>query len=97
MDLESPGNWMDLKLLFDDQWLKQSVVLPQIEQRKGLFWVKMVYVNPGNLFQLRVRVIDSYTSRTKAEHFAVIFSRGINRDPRGTSKLDINDFNLCAN
>lgn len=94
---DQKGSPNDLKSLAEEQWLINALVRQYISQRNGRFWVKIIFFNPTYPFQLKVKEIDHYSRRKTAEQFAKIFQRGIQRDPRGTLKMNNNAFNICAN
>ena len=91
------GEKADLSLLEQDEWLLNSAVLYQISERKGRFWIIMLYVDYKNPLRFRIRWIDHYPSIRRAEQFAKILQRGIRKDPRGTFKINLDAFNLCLN
>lgn len=94
---DQKGTSSDLKGLTKEKWLLNARVCHFISQRKGRFWVNITFYNPRYPFQLKVQTIDHYPRRKTAEQFAEIFQRGIQKDSRGTLKLNDHAFNICAN
>lgn len=94
---EHPGRAEDLRILQEEEWLLQAVVEYNIRERKGRFWIVLLYIDSRYPMNLRLRWIDHHPSLRRAEQFAQILQRGVRRDPRGTVKLSLDAFNLCLN
>lgn len=94
---EIAGTQQDFKILEEDQWLINTEVRYQLQKRKGLWDLTMLYVAIDNPLKFICRTIDSYNSEKKALTFAKILQRGIRKDARGTLKIYNNAFNICSN
>ncbi len=94
---EVVGNSNDLKLLREDTWLMNTEVQYNLEYKKGMWHLTMVYIAVENPLKLICRKIDTYTSEKKAVIYAKILQRGIRKDARGTLKTNQDAFNFCNN
>ena len=92
-----PGKQEDLKLRIEDRWLMDTEVRYQLIEKKGLWYLTMIYIAVDNPFKFICRKIDTYNSEKKAKTFASILQRGIRKDARGTLKTNRNAFNFCNN
>ena len=96
-NIESIGKQADLRFLYQDSWLQETVVQYSIECRKGRYWISMIYIDAQNPFRFLIRTINHYSSFSKAQLAALFFQRGIRRDPRGTLKINSDAFDICSN
>ncbi len=83
----------------DYYWLKDAIVSTRVTPLDGRCLVELVFTDPQDPLHFLVRVIDTYCSRTKAEHCADIMRRQIGadpRDPRPNTELS-HAHNLCRN
>ena len=95
--VDALGDIGDLKLLREDKWLMDTEVKYNLKEKKGLWYLTMIYVSIHNPFKLICKKIDVYNSENKAKTFADILQRGIRKDARGTLKTNENAFNICDN
>jgi len=95
--VDTLGKPSDLNILMDDSWLIDTEVRYRLVDRKGLWYLSMIYVAVQNPLQLICRKIDHYHSEKKAHIFARLLQRGIRKDARGTLKTRGDAFNLCDN
>ena len=94
---ECPAPERDLEVLIDDKWLQDAEVQYLIYGRRGRWYVDMLFFDIHEKLKIRIRKINDYHSRQKAETFASIFQRGIRKDTRGTLKRKSNAYHICNN
>ena len=95
--LDFPGKSEDFALLNEDRWLMNTEVRYNLNKRKGLWHLTMIYIAIENPLKFICRKIDVYNSQKKAIFFADILQRAIRKDARGTLKTNQNAFNFCSN
>ena len=93
---EKPGIQADMEFLSDDWWLRDTAVVENIVKRKGMWEIHLVFAHYQQPSKLIKRVIAKYASKDKAELNAWYMKRLAAKDQRGTLKVDIKDFKLCA-
>ncbi len=91
---EVPGCTADLSILYDDEWLQDSVVYTHVFAYKSQWHIWMVFAFRQNPLQLICRQGLTCHSQRQAEAFAQILARGVGRDSRGTLKIDENVFHF---
>ena len=91
------GQLSDLGCLQEEAWLLDAAVRYHIALRRGRYWVSLVYIDTGNPFRIRIRQIDHYPTLRKAEQYAELLKRGVQRDQRGTLKVNTDAFDICNN
>ena len=84
------GRRNDLKILAQHTWLHNTEVKYLIRCRNGRWHLAMLYVATENALRFVCKAIDHYESEKKATAFATIFQRNIQKDNRGTQKLNPN-------
>ena len=87
----------DLAVLKEEKWLQDAEVQYLVYGRKGRWYVDMLFFDTHEELKIRIRKINDYHSRKKAETFASIFQRGIRKDTRGTLKRKNNAYYICNN
>ena len=92
---ECPAPEEDLGLLKDDRWLQNAEVQYLVYGRRGRWYVDILFFDTHEELKIRIRKINDYHSRKKAETFASIFQRGIRKDTRGTLKRKNNAYHIC--
>lgn len=93
---EKAGDNRDLNFLLDDYWLRDTAVVENIINRKGMWEVHLVFAHHEMPCKLIKRVITSYPDRTKAEMHAWYMRKLAAKDQRGTLKLKLEHFTLCC-
>jgi hypothetical protein len=91
------GDKRDLDFLENDQWLHNTEVRYYILERRGRWYVTMIFIAVENPLRFFCRFIDHYESARKAENYAEIFQRSIRKDARGTLKTNEDALNICYN
>lgn len=97
-DLEKQqGDKRDLEFLENDQWLHNTEVRYFIIERRGRWYITMIFIAVENPLRFFCRFINHYESEHKAHNYAEIFQRGIRKDVRGTLKTNEDALNICYN
>lgn len=94
---EIPAPEGDLAVLKEEKWLQDAEVQYLVYGRNGRWYVDMLFFDIHEKLKIRIRKINDYHSRQKAETFASIFQRGIRKDTRGTLKRKSNAYHICNN
>lgn len=94
---DRPGKRADLRCLWEDAWLLDCAVLYRIIPRNGRFYVTLLFVYKDDPLRFRAREIDHYPTEAKARVYGKLLQRGTRRDPRGTIKINPDDFHFCHN
>jgi len=94
---EYPGGESDLYFLQEGGWLLNSEVRGHINYKKGRWQVSMILIWVSNPYRFLRRFIDTYESEKKAGIYAELFKRTMQKDARGTIKINEDDFNICFN
>ena len=94
---ERAGTKADLKVLLEDDWLRDTEVKYLLEEKNGLWHLSMIYISIHDALKFVCRRIDVYNSEKKAVTYARILQRGIRKDARGTLKTNRDAFNFCDN
>jgi hypothetical protein len=94
---DQKGTAYDLRVLSEEKWLETAVVRYYISQRRGRYWVNIIFYNPTYPFQLKVQAINHYSRQRTAEQYAEIIQREIRKGPHGTLKINDHAFNICTN
>jgi hypothetical protein len=89
------GQAADLGILAQGQWLKDSAVSYLVVPRRGRWLVTMVFGWSQDPLRLLCRRIDSYPTEARARANADLLQRNIQKDPRGTLKIDHDAFCFC--
>lgn len=95
--IDKPGKTENLDLLKKDKWLMDTEVKYILFYKKGMWHLRMIFIDVTNPFKFICRSIDKYTSEKRALTYASIFQRGIRKDARGTLKSNTDAFNICKN
>jgi hypothetical protein len=93
----SLGRAIDLAILAQDRWLKDSAVTYLVNPHRGRWQVTMVFVWIKDPYRLLCRRIDSYGTEPKARMYAEMLRKNVQKDPRGILKTNPDDFHFCAN
>jgi len=91
------GKVSDLCIFQKDAWLKDSAVIENISLRKGNWYISLVFAYTKFPLQLIQRKITSCNTMRKAEITANYMKKVAAKDPRGTLKINQNDFEQCYN
>ncbi len=94
---EYPGGENELRFLREAGWLMNSEVRQQVTYKKGRWHVAILLIWAENPYRFIKRPIDHYDSERKAMIHADFFKRTMQKDERGTVKINENDFNICFN
>jgi hypothetical protein len=94
---EYPGGESELRFLYEAGWLLNSEVRHHIEYNKGRWHVSMILIWAKNPYRFLRRKIDHYDTEKKAAIYAELFKRTMQKDERGTIKINDDDFNICFN
>jgi hypothetical protein len=89
------GQAADLAVLAEGQWLKDSAVGYLVVPRRGRWHVTMVFGWARDPLRLLCRQIDSYPTEARARAYADLLQRNIQKDARGTLKIDQDAFSFC--
>ncbi len=89
--LGHPG---DMDFIQVDNWLVDAAVIDQINLRKGVWEIHLVFAHYTNPLQFLVRRITAHVSRQKANMMAGYLRRLAAKDQRGTLKVEIGDLGL---
>ena len=84
-------------ILKEDKWLMDTEVKYQLIEKRGLWYLTMIYVAVDDPLKFICRAIDVYNSEKKAKTFASILQRGIRKDARGTLKTNQYALYICDN
>lgn len=91
------GTKSDLQFLENDRWLHHTEVRYYISERRGRWYVFMIFIAVNNPLQFFCRFIEHYESERKALNYAEIMQRSIRKDARGVLKTNEHAFNICYN
>lgn len=91
-----PGSTVDMDFLSDDWWLRDTAVIENIVKREGMWEIHLVFAHYQEPQKLIKRVISRYTCKSKAEMSAWYMRRLAAKDQRGTLRVNLDDFGLCA-
>lgn len=94
--IEKPGYQNDMDFLADDWWLRDTAVIENVVKRDGMWEIHLVFAHHLQPQKLIKRVISRYPSKIKAELNAWYMKRMAAKDQRGTLKINLDDFGLCA-
>jgi hypothetical protein len=94
---EYPGGENEIRFLYEADWLLDSEVRPVVTCKNGRWHVAMLLIWAKNPYRFLRRQIDDYDSERKALIHADFFKRTMQKDKRGTIKINENDFNICFN
>jgi hypothetical protein len=81
----------------DDAWLLDSEVQSKVEKVKGQWQVSLVFIDTKNPTRFLIREIASYRSEKLANISAKYMEQTAARDPRGTQKVNKDDYNFNIN
>lgn len=87
----------ELTFLLEESWTRDTEVSYSIISKRGRWHVQILFFYLKSPYRLLIRPIDHYSSFKKAETFAKIFVRGIQKDVRGTQKRITHGYNFCNN
>ncbi|MEM1318870.1 MAG: hypothetical protein AAGG75_01370 [Bacteroidota bacterium] len=90
------GSAADMDFLSDDWWLRDTAVIDNVVRRDGMWEIHLVFAHYKEPRKLIKRIISRYPSKKKAELNAWYMKRLAAKDQRGTLKVDLDDFSLCA-
>lgn len=90
------GSKEDMNFLSDDEWLKDTAVVENIVERKGMWEIHLVFAHYKTPLKLIKRVITRYTDRRKALISANYMRRLAAKDQRGTLTVSLDDFKLST-
>jgi hypothetical protein len=91
------GRYEDLSFFIEDQWLQDTEVIYNIHSENGRWTVYLVFASVHNSFRFIRKKINSFQSEARARLCAELYQRGARKDPRGTLKVNLHDFNICYN
>ncbi len=91
------GKQEDLSFFIEDDWLLDTEVIYNIHKENGRWVVYLVFASIHNSFKLISKKINSFHSEARARLCAELYQRGARKDPRGTLKVNLHDFNICYN
>ena len=91
------GKYEDLLFFVEDDWLLDTEVIYNLHAENGRWSVYLVFASIHNSFKLIRKKINSFHSEARARLCAELYQRGARKDPRGTLKVNIHDFNICYN
>ncbi|MEL6557416.1 MAG: hypothetical protein AAFQ94_04485 [Bacteroidota bacterium] len=91
------GEYMDLDLFYQDEWLLDSAVIDNVVEKRGNWDVYLVFAHVNNPLKMIKKKISRCTSLKKAELAANTMRRLAAKDQRGTLKIDKNLFQSCNN
>jgi len=94
---DKSGVLHDLTFLKNDCWLRDSAVIDHIVKRKGSWEVHLVFAYAHCPYVLLKRVITLAISHKRAVQMATYMRRLAAKDQRGTLKVKLEDFRICAN
>ena len=94
---EKSGGRIDMRFLFEDQWLKDTAVISNIIKRKGMWEVQLVFAQSNKPHQLIKRIITTYSNKQKAVISAKYMQRIAAKDARGTLVVNTDGFKVCTN
>ena len=81
----------------DDAWLLDSEVQSKVEKVKGQWQVSLVFIDTKDPTRILIREIASYRSENLAKISAKYMQQTAARDPRGTQKVNKDDYNFNIN
>lgn len=88
---------MSIKSTDDDAWLLDSEVQSKVEKVKGQWQVSLVFIDTKDPTHVLIREIASYRSEKLANISAKYMQQTAARDPRGTQKVNRDDYNFNIN
>ena len=91
------GDARDVQFLQSDRWLLDTEVRYFIIEKRRRWQVFMIFIAIENPYRFLCKFIDDYYSKTRAQNYANILQRGIQKDARGTLKMKEHGFNICHN
>lgn len=91
------GSKEDLSFFKEDDWLLDTEVIFNIHEERGRWTVYLVFASIHNSFKLIRKKINSFHSEARARLCAELYQRRARKDPRGTLKVNLHDFNICYN
>ena len=96
-NIERVGSSKDMKFMVNDRWMRDTAVVENLESRRGLWKIFLVFAHYKNPLLLIRREISMCFSKKKALIYAQYMRRIAAKDPRGTLEVDINDFITHSN
>ncbi len=87
----------DLKFIANDYWLGDTAVIEQLQLRKGLWEVNLIFAYPSAPTRFLKRRITAHASPQRAAQMAFYMRRLAAKDQRGTISVNIDDFHLSLN
>ena len=81
----------------DDAWLLDSEVQSNVEKVKGQWQVSLTFIDTKDPKRVLIRKIGSYRSERLAQISANYMQQTAARDPRGTQKVNKDDYNFNVN
>lgn len=81
----------------DSNWLLNAEVQARIVPEKGRWLVTLVFIDTQDPSHILVREIASYRSKRLAEIHAQQMQLTAAKDPRGTQKVNKDDYNINPN
>ena len=81
----------------NDEWLKDAEVQTRIEKERGRWVVSLVFIDTRDPSHVLIREIDDYRSKQLAEIAAKYMQQTAERDPRGTQKVNKDDYDINYN
>ena len=95
---DNQGKAEDFKLLEEEAWLKEAKVDYLITNKKGRYWLSIIYRHAEKPMHYLIKEIDHYPDYKKAEYFAQIMIRGIAKGPKSSNQTQKKHaFNICTN
>ncbi len=81
----------------EDAWLLDAEVQTRIEKVNGQWQVSLVFIDTKDPKHILIRAIGSYRSEKLAKISARYMQQTAARDPRGTQKVNKDDYNFNIN
>ena len=94
---EKAGISADMNFMVNDRWMRDTAVIENIVERRGLWKIFLVFAHYKNPLLLIRREISVCFAQKKALIYAQYMRRIAAKDPRGTLTLDIKDFRPHSN
>jgi hypothetical protein len=96
-DTGKRGETADLEFLYEDTWLRDTVVINWVARLNGTWRIYLVFVHHKRPFLFIKRFIKTQISEPKAVMEAEYMKRLAAKDQRGTLKLEERAFDVCSN
>ena len=81
----------------DDSWLKDAEVQTRIIEERGRWVVSLVFIDTKDPSRILVNESADYRSKRLAEIHALNMQQTAAKDPRGTQKVNKDDYDINNN